>query len=182
MLLACHISQPIDEQSDHAPCLVRTGLPPLAQKSLPLCEVMDMAFLLIKTYSGRRIIAAESVAKDFFFLTTEKFVRKVSPGTSPSLSFIWKSRRNARRVSTSTISPNAWTNLELQRSRMSATPGPGRSQMRYAARADPCPSSPSSAPPQIHMFEISHFFSHFDALERAHIRFAIATAMRLCEI
>lgn len=55
-------------------------LPSLAQKSLFLCEIMDTTFLLIAMYSGRPIIPAEDVAKDFFGLTTEKFVRKVSAG------------------------------------------------------------------------------------------------------
>lgn len=56
------------------------SLSSLARKSLLLCEVMDTKFLLIAMYSGRPIIPVENVAKDFFGLTTEKFVRKVSAG------------------------------------------------------------------------------------------------------
>lgn len=56
------------------------GLSSLAQKSLLLCEIMDTTFLLMAMYSGRPIVPAKDVAKDFFGLTTEKFVRKVSAG------------------------------------------------------------------------------------------------------
>ena len=52
---------------------------PHAKKPASL-EVMDTAFLLIAMYSGRPIVPAEDVARDFFGLTTEKFVRKVSAG------------------------------------------------------------------------------------------------------
>ncbi|RVI01572.1 Pyocin activator protein PrtN [Sinorhizobium meliloti] len=41
---------------------------------------MDTAFLLMAMYSGRPIIPADEVAKSFFGLTTDKFVRKVSAG------------------------------------------------------------------------------------------------------
>ncbi len=42
---------------------------------------MNTAFLLIAMYSGRPIIPAEDVARDFFGLTTDKFIRKVSAGS-----------------------------------------------------------------------------------------------------
>lgn len=44
------------------------------------CEIVDTAFLLMAMYSGRPIIPADEVAKSFFGLTTDKFVRKVSAG------------------------------------------------------------------------------------------------------
>ncbi len=43
--------------------------------------IMNTAFLLIAMYSGRPIIPAEDVAKDFFGLSTDKFIRKVSAGS-----------------------------------------------------------------------------------------------------
>ncbi|MDR6309044.1 pyocin activator PrtN family protein [Pacificitalea manganoxidans] len=43
--------------------------------------VMNTAFLLIVMYSGRPIIPAEDVARDFFGLSTDKFIRKVSAGS-----------------------------------------------------------------------------------------------------
>lgn len=36
--------------------------------------------MLLAMYSGRPIIPAEDVARDFFGLTTDKFIRKVSAG------------------------------------------------------------------------------------------------------
>lgn len=36
--------------------------------------------MLMAMYSGRPIIPADDVAKDFFGLTTDKFIRKVSAG------------------------------------------------------------------------------------------------------
>ncbi|ATI43332.1 Pyocin activator protein PrtN [Pacificitalea manganoxidans] len=42
---------------------------------------MNTAFLLIVMYSGRPIIPAEDVARDFFGLSTDKFIRKVSAGS-----------------------------------------------------------------------------------------------------
>lgn len=50
------------------------------RKSLLLCKIMNTAFLLMAMYFGRPVISAEDVARDFFGLTTEKFVRKVSDG------------------------------------------------------------------------------------------------------
>ena len=44
-------------------------------------EIMNTAFLLIAMYSGRPIIPAEDVARDFFGLSTDKFIRKVSAGS-----------------------------------------------------------------------------------------------------
>jgi len=44
------------------------------------CKIMNTAFLLIAMYSGRPIIPAEDVARDFFGLSADKFVRKVSAG------------------------------------------------------------------------------------------------------
>ncbi|MDI6025884.1 pyocin activator PrtN family protein [Corticibacterium sp. UT-5YL-CI-8] len=41
---------------------------------------MNTAFLLMAMYAGRPIIPADDVAKDFFGLTTDKFIRKVSAG------------------------------------------------------------------------------------------------------
>lgn len=41
---------------------------------------MNTAFMLMAMYSGRPVISADDVAKDFFGLTTEKFIRKVSAG------------------------------------------------------------------------------------------------------
>jgi hypothetical protein len=49
-------------------------------EKLVLLLIMDTAFLLMAMYSGRPIIPAEDVARDFFGLSTEKFVRKVSAG------------------------------------------------------------------------------------------------------
>jgi len=43
--------------------------------------IMNTAFLLIAMYSGRPIIPAEDVARDFFGLSTDKFIRKVSAGS-----------------------------------------------------------------------------------------------------
>lgn len=36
--------------------------------------------MLMAMYAGRPIISADDVAKDFFGLTTDKFIRKVSAG------------------------------------------------------------------------------------------------------
>ncbi|MCO5131396.1 MAG: pyocin activator PrtN family protein [Xanthobacteraceae bacterium] len=41
---------------------------------------MNTAFMLMSMYAGRPIISADDVAKDFFGLTTDKFLRKVSAG------------------------------------------------------------------------------------------------------
>jgi Pyocin activator protein PrtN len=41
---------------------------------------MNTAFMLMAMYSGRPLIPADCVAKDFFGLTTDKFLRKVSAG------------------------------------------------------------------------------------------------------
>jgi Pyocin activator protein PrtN len=49
-------------------------------EKLGLLLIMDTAFLLIAMYSGRPIIPAQDIARDFFGLSTEKFVRKVSAG------------------------------------------------------------------------------------------------------
>jgi hypothetical protein len=49
-------------------------------EKLVLLLIMDTAFLLMAMYSGRPIIPAQDVARDFFGLSTEKFVRKVSAG------------------------------------------------------------------------------------------------------
>lgn len=45
-----------------------------------LLFIMDTTFLLMAMYSGRPIIPAQDIARDFFGLNTEKFVRKVSTG------------------------------------------------------------------------------------------------------
>jgi hypothetical protein len=42
---------------------------------------MNTAFMLMAMYSGRPVISAEDVARDFFELSTDKFIRKVSAGT-----------------------------------------------------------------------------------------------------
>jgi Pyocin activator protein PrtN len=49
-------------------------------EKLVLLLTMDTVFLLIAMYSGRPIIPAQDIARDFFGLSTEKFVRKVSAG------------------------------------------------------------------------------------------------------
>ncbi len=42
---------------------------------------MNTAFMLMAMYSGRPVIPVEDVARDFFELSTDKFIRKVSAGT-----------------------------------------------------------------------------------------------------
>lgn len=41
---------------------------------------VNTAFMLMAMYSGRPVIPADDVARDFFELSTEKFIRKVSSG------------------------------------------------------------------------------------------------------
>ena len=41
---------------------------------------MNTAFMLMAQYEGKAIIPADAVAKDYFSLTPEKFLRKVSLG------------------------------------------------------------------------------------------------------
>ena len=43
-------------------------------------RTVNTAFMLMAMYAGRPIISAEDVARDFFGLTTDKFLRKVSEG------------------------------------------------------------------------------------------------------
>lgn len=42
---------------------------------------MNTAFMLMAMYSSRPVIPVEDVARDFFELSTDKFIRKVSAGT-----------------------------------------------------------------------------------------------------
>lgn len=42
---------------------------------------MNTTFMLMAMYSGRPVIPVEDVARDFFELSTDKFIRKVSAGT-----------------------------------------------------------------------------------------------------
>lgn len=41
---------------------------------------MNTAFMLMAMYSGRPVIPVEDIARDFFELSTDKFIRKVSAG------------------------------------------------------------------------------------------------------
>jgi hypothetical protein len=44
---------------------------------------MNTAFLLMAQYEGRAIIRVETVCKDYFCMTPERFLRKVSTGEIP---------------------------------------------------------------------------------------------------
>ncbi|WP_432443073.1 pyocin activator PrtN family protein [Martelella lutilitoris] len=67
--------------------------------------------------SCRPIIPAEDVARDFFGLSADKFVRKVSAGAIAFPLSAWKHRRNAPKASTSMTSPTIWTRDGRRRSR-----------------------------------------------------------------